>query len=349
MHFGDSITSRVVISGALALLLLAHVNAGHAQEPVSNETQAATLRTLGEAALDGGRNEVARDVFAHAHALVPDARALSGYGRALLAQGEVVNAYVALDDALAWPTAPLRGDDRRRATAALGRARARVGRVRVRRLPQGAELTVDSAPAIERRGELIVSPGTHLLTVRVSGVTQSEHMFDAHAGRAITVRASTPPIARTAAHVLQALRGDSGSSFADVLAQGSTSCVGCENGVGVTISSAPEVLRLNLPTVTGNLSADAVYSALLAHKPDLTACIERPEARSLRGGRPVVTFGVAENGVPEHVRFESRTALDASVSGCLERVVTSLRFASVEGRGAVEVRVPLEIVAPSRR
>ena len=81
MHFGDSITSRVVISGALALLLLAHVNAGHAQEPVSNETQAATLRTLGEAALDGGRNEVARDVFAHAHALVPDARALSGYGQ----------------------------------------------------------------------------------------------------------------------------------------------------------------------------------------------------------------------------------------------------------------------------
>jgi hypothetical protein len=114
--------------------------------------------------------EEARALFARAHELYPNARALRGMGMADFELREYVDALGHLRAALASPVRPLSGSLRAETEALAERAQAFVGRVELDLVPRNAEVTVDGSPvALDDTRELVLALGDHVLEFRAAG------------------------------------------------------------------------------------------------------------------------------------------------------------------------------------
>lgn len=114
--------------------------------------------------------EEARALFARAHELYPNARALRGMGMADFELREYVDALAHLRAALASPVRPLSGSLRDETEALATRAEAFVARVALALQPRSAEVTLDGSPvALDDTRELVLGVGDHVLEFRAAG------------------------------------------------------------------------------------------------------------------------------------------------------------------------------------
>lgn len=115
-----------------------------------------------------------REHFAHAHALLPNARTLRGLGVADFELRHYVDAVRELEAALAAPAKRLQGSLRADTEALLARARGYVGETQLRLDPPDATLRVDGVPSqLDSEAKLMLEVGDHELEVSAPGrVTQ---------------------------------------------------------------------------------------------------------------------------------------------------------------------------------
>lgn len=141
------------------------------------------------AAFQAGRWADARDAFALAHALAPSARALRGLGMAHFELEEYVDAAIAFESALRETRRSLTERQRSHARSLLEQCYRFVARYTLEPGPSTATMLLDGAPARlsgswpENEATLIVSPGRHDLTVRLSAQREVSRELDAIAGR----------------------------------------------------------------------------------------------------------------------------------------------------------------------
>ncbi|HEX6245838.1 MAG TPA: hypothetical protein VFZ61_33165 [Polyangiales bacterium] len=116
----------------------------------------------------------AREHFARAHALYPNARTLRGLGVADFELRHYVDAVKELDAALGASTKRLDGTLRKDTEALLARARTYVGEIELGLEPAAATLHVDGSPTQpDPQGRLVLEVGDHLLELSAPGrVTQ---------------------------------------------------------------------------------------------------------------------------------------------------------------------------------
>lgn len=120
----------------------------------------------------------AREHFARAHALFPNARTLRGLGLSDFELRRYVAAVQYLEQALATDVKRLDGKLRAETEAILQRAKGYVGTLRLRAQPADTEIALDGIP-VERSNwdGFLVEVGDHLLEARATGyVTQRREL-----------------------------------------------------------------------------------------------------------------------------------------------------------------------------
>jgi hypothetical protein len=174
---------RVVRPLLLALLVVAGVLLG---VPASSSAEPPTYDGLVKGALvayDGGRFVEARSLFKRAHALSPSARTLRGVGMCSFNLGDYVDAMLHLEAALDEESRPLSVEQRAAADELVDRASRKIGRFRLTVDPPGADITVDGGPAVRSvRGDILVEPGRHELSVRAASFRTAQRTLSVDPG-----------------------------------------------------------------------------------------------------------------------------------------------------------------------
>ena len=167
----------------LALFLVSSVLLG---VPGRCIAQPATYEALIKGALsayDSGRFVEARSLFKRAHALAPSARTLRGVGMCSFNLGDYVDAMLHLEAALDDASRPLSTEQRAAADELVERASRKIGRFRLQVDPASADLTVDGGPAVRSvRGDILVEPGRHELSVRAPGFRMAQRTLNVDPG-----------------------------------------------------------------------------------------------------------------------------------------------------------------------
>lgn len=106
----------------------------------------------------------AKVFFTRAHALRPSARTLRGLGLTAYEMRDYVEASSALRQALDSQEKPLTAEMRTKVEQTLKEAEAFVAQYKLTVQPETATLQVDSKPPVLRDGQLLLNPGSHLVT-----------------------------------------------------------------------------------------------------------------------------------------------------------------------------------------
>jgi hypothetical protein len=159
----------------------------------------------GVAEFGRGNWSEARAFFSRAHQLKPSARTLRGLGLVAYELRNYVEAEALLARALNEPVHPLTAELRSQAEDTLARARALIGRFRVRVSPADARLWVDGHETELRAGVLSLDAGAHKLVAQRAGFVDGELRIDVHGGeseelvltlrRAPSLAVAAPPVA----------------------------------------------------------------------------------------------------------------------------------------------------------
>ncbi|HVR64690.1 MAG TPA: hypothetical protein VMU50_22475 [Polyangia bacterium] len=119
---------------------------------------------------DAHRFDEARALFRRANDMSPNARTLRGIGMASFELRDYVEAYRALQGALAEKRKPLTPDQRRQVEALLERTKAFTGHFALRTIPLDATVRIDGdAPVIEQDGRVTLGLGRHTIAVDAVG------------------------------------------------------------------------------------------------------------------------------------------------------------------------------------
>jgi tetratricopeptide (TPR) repeat protein len=174
-----------------------------AQEPAANRTEPAAYRESVQAAIsefDGGNFSEARELFARAHAIFPNARTLRGLGMTEFELRHYVNAVRYLDQALASSTKRLEGQLRESTTTLLGRAKSFVGALRLRVSPGTSRLSMDGIPLGLGQGEDIeLEIGDHILEVHAEGRLSERRAFSIRGEQVLELTIDLTPIMQAGA------------------------------------------------------------------------------------------------------------------------------------------------------
>jgi len=124
----------------------------------------------------------ARAFFSRAHQLKPSARTLRGLGLVAYELRNYVEAESLLARALNEPVHPLTADLRGQTEDTLARARALIGRFRLRVSPADARLWIDGHEAELHSGALALDAGAHKVVAQRAGFVDGELRIDVHGG-----------------------------------------------------------------------------------------------------------------------------------------------------------------------
>jgi hypothetical protein len=147
------------------------------------------------AAHDAGQWLAAREKFAAAHALHPNAHTLRGMGLSAYEARQYAAAVSDLEAALVHPNRPLSAALCRAVHVVLHEAWPRVGAYRLHVQPDSAVLKVDGAsPLWGPTGEVLLDPGTHTLAVTAPGSAEHHFELSVQGGERQEVRVALAPL-----------------------------------------------------------------------------------------------------------------------------------------------------------
>jgi hypothetical protein len=137
-----------------------------------------------------GNYEEAREQFARAHGLFPNARTLRGLGISEFELRHYVVALGHLEQALASQVKPIDGSMRRDTEALLVRAKTYVGELTLSLSPGFANAVVDGARTVDPSQRVLLEVGDHVLEFRADGYATERREVTVHGGEAqqLTVR-----------------------------------------------------------------------------------------------------------------------------------------------------------------
>lgn len=136
----------------------------------------------------------ARAMFARAHTLFPNARALRGIGLAEFAQRRYVDSIEHLEQALAHPVRPLAEQLRSETEELVARARGYVTQLQLSVRPAHAEVTVDGAPLVSPTRPQLLSAGEHVIGIECAGYRRQERRVSALGGDVQRVFVNLEPL-----------------------------------------------------------------------------------------------------------------------------------------------------------
>jgi hypothetical protein len=148
----------------------------------------------GVAEFGRGNWSEARAFFSRAHQLKPSARTLRGLGLVAYELRNYVEAESLLARALVEPVQPLTAELRAETENTLARARALIGRFRVRVAPADARLWVDGHEAELRDGMLALDAGAHEIAAQRAGFVDGKLRVDVHGGESEDLGLSLRPV-----------------------------------------------------------------------------------------------------------------------------------------------------------
>lgn len=172
------------------VFLLATPSSSHAQARKSNASaEPAGYRAAIDTALQEvelGNYDEAREQFARAHALFPNARTLRGLGITEFELRHYVIAVEHLEAALASSVKPVEGKMRGDTEALLNRAKGYVGVVTLAVAPSAATVLVDGVRRLDP-GEtsLRLDVGDHVLEFRAEGYGTERREINVHGGQSL--------------------------------------------------------------------------------------------------------------------------------------------------------------------
>jgi hypothetical protein len=166
----------------IAFLLITVISLGAAGAPLAR-AQGASANEAGAAdpayegfitealsAYDAGRWAEARTAFRRAHALAPTARTFRTIGMCSFNLGDYIDALQNLETALSDVRKPVTAEQRTQIAGLIERANAKLGRFRLKLVPEGAGVLVDgAAPALLGGHELLLEPGHHVIVASANG------------------------------------------------------------------------------------------------------------------------------------------------------------------------------------
>jgi tetratricopeptide (TPR) repeat protein len=139
-------------------------------------------RALEEAEL--GNFAEAREQFARAHTLFPNARTLRGLGISEFELRHYLVSVDYLDQALASGVKPLEGNLRKETESLLTRASSYLGALRIALTPSSATLVIDGARTVASLSEPVrLEVGDHLLEFRASGYVSERRQVTVRGGQ----------------------------------------------------------------------------------------------------------------------------------------------------------------------
>lgn len=147
-----------------------------------------------------GNFEEAREQFARAHALFPNARTLRGLGISEFELRHYVVAVEHLEQSLASAVKPLDGNLRRDTEALLTRAKSYTGEVELTLSPESAAVTVDGVRQLEPGAHSVrLDVGDHVLEARADGYASQRLGVTVHGGQHQQVSLQLASLAAAAA------------------------------------------------------------------------------------------------------------------------------------------------------
>jgi tetratricopeptide (TPR) repeat protein len=188
----------------LFVSLLVWVNSGRAQSEASAANEPASYREAVDRAIEEfglGNFEEAREQFAKAHQIYPNARALRGLGMSEFELRNYVEAADYLERALASRTRALEDKSRRETERLLERTRGYVGELELELSPLSASVLVDGAPRAIGEGALLrLDVGSHSLELQADGYIAVKRDVTVRGGKTETLTIKLAKIGESAAN-----------------------------------------------------------------------------------------------------------------------------------------------------
>jgi hypothetical protein len=142
----------------------------------------------------------AREQFARAHAISPNARTLRGLGITEFELRHYLVAAENLEQALATDVRPLEGKLRQETVALLERAQAYLGELRLAVTPRDMQIVMDGTNPIASVGRPIrVEVGDHMLEFRASGYVTERRQVTIRGGQTKALQVDLAPLATASA------------------------------------------------------------------------------------------------------------------------------------------------------
>lgn len=142
-----------------------------------------------------GNYEEAREQFARAHALFPNARTLRGLGIAEFELRHYVVSAEYLAQSLTSGTKPLEPNLRRETEELLARARAYIGELTVEAAPASAELLIDGVRRVADLGSpVLLDVGQHLLEFHADGHATERREVTMRGGQTVKLSVQLAPL-----------------------------------------------------------------------------------------------------------------------------------------------------------
>jgi hypothetical protein len=157
----------------IALLIASAILIASVPARAADQTESAQYRNLLADAVteyDARRFDEARALFRRANDLAPSARTLRGIGMASFELRDYVEAYRALQGALAEKHKALTPDQRRQVESLLDKTKAFTAHFGIRTLPPDSTVRIDGdAPFVEPDGRVTLGLGRHTISVDAAG------------------------------------------------------------------------------------------------------------------------------------------------------------------------------------
>lgn len=341
---------------ALLIALTAFAPCFARAEGVPPEVQARSLRERGARALEAGEFAEARALFERSLTFEQDAGARFGLGHAALETGAIVDAFIALNEALDADAAALSPEARATATALRDRAASGVGHIVVTARPAELTLTVDGRSPRIYRGKLVVLPGEHVLGGSAVGFITQERVVTVRAGRVARARLSLRRETPTERALREMFRGETmqGSELGQFVGPAGLGTVGVGRGQaegsstlgsgGDAPSRAPGyAFQTRIVRVQGGMSAGDVRRHLERTRSALDRCTRTDLAPTFRAGEVVIDFAFVRDGSPIMVRAASSDVGHPALEACLRDGVSRLRFPREEERAPTQVTLSIRV------
>lgn len=161
--------SRISVAALCSALCLLASSSAHADEPAPNKAEAARRFDRGLALFNEGDNAGALAEFKQTYAIMPNPIVLYNIGLVYAAMGRPVDAVDALSAVVG--VAGLSPEQHDRALATLTDQQARIGRVSVTTVPDGARIDIDGVEVAKTplTGPLRVAEGSHVIGAVAEG------------------------------------------------------------------------------------------------------------------------------------------------------------------------------------
>lgn len=290
--------------------------------------------------------------FTRVRALGGDARATAGLGLCALREDDAVGAFVLLTEALGARAGSLEGAARTRATSALRRATARVGRVYIDPHPRDAHVMIGGEDVVVHEGAILAEAGARYLVVAVPGFALWQRPITVRAGRetrvSVTLTREGPSqdvIATLAPGTTEEdIRRTNESAFVPLPRARSGEIVVQASALGTAEHDVEPSVELvpRPPTIVGDLPDPFVRRVIRANLSRFETCV-RPALREGRDGIITLGFLVDARGQTTAANVVSTTVNLARVESCFLDVVRDMRFSEALGRAPVRVTVPIAL------